>query len=767
VADANHFIENSLDGAQKMVSDLVSSCVTPTGNNLNFGDVNVGSTAPNRTLTYTFLLDVTLSAVNILTAGTPNLDYKDGGGDTCIAGTSYTGGQNCMVNVSFAPSAPGVRSGAVKLYAKGQNLPLATKWINGTGEASEVTIDPGTQTSLGSLSGTTPAGVAIDGAGNAYVSDSAGGQVLEIAAGTQTRTTVISGLNAPKGLAIDGGGNLYIANSGSGQVVVVPSEQGTLNAADQYTVGSALVAPYGVAVDGAGDVYIADYAAGQIVEVAANGTQSAPVTGLTSPAAVAVDGEGDLVVAYDSNLVSYYPPRNQTGTPVGSGFENITGVSLDPSGTIYVADEGAGQVYEVSPAGVQTTLATAGLSQPNGVEVCATNVYIPDASGALYQVNRALPTTLIFPDEQIGNASPAQAVTVSNVGNQQLNESALSIPTNFIQVPSGRTDCLVANALNASLMCQIAIEFDPTGTGSNAGYVTLTDNALNNPASTQSVAVSGNGAQNPQTITFTVNAPGSAIYATSFIAAATASSGLTVAFTASGVCSVVDNGNGTASYTMNSGTGTCTVIANQAGNGGYQAAPQVTESTAAALAAPTVTFTGAPATAAFHARFMVNATTNASTSAAITARGVCSIISGGTNTATVKMTSGTGICTLTATWAADNNYTAASASQSTTAVKAATRTAIASTPNPSTEGESVKFSTTVDSVNQGSTYPTGTVTFKTLSGKFTQVVTLSEGAASFSTSELPVGTTKFEAVYSGDANFAASTSTVLTQMVNQ
>ena len=97
----------------------------------------------------------------------------------------------------------------------------------------------------------------------------------------------------------------------------------------------------------------------------------------------------------------------------------------------------------------------------------------------------------------------------------------------------------------------------------------------------------------PQTITVTTAPPSSAAYNSTFGVAATASSGLTVAFTASGSCSVVDNGDGTATYTMTSGTGTCSVIMNQAGgtNSGtnYSAAPTVTDTVNATLATATVT----------------------------------------------------------------------------------------------------------------------------------------------------------------------------------
>jgi hypothetical protein len=89
-----------------------------------------------------------------------------------------------------------------------------------------------------------------------------------------------------------------------------------------------------------------------------------------------------------------------------------------------------------------------------------------------------------------------------------------------------------------------------------------------------------------QTITFTTNAPSSAAYNSSFTVAASASSGLPVAFTSSGACT-----NSGATFTMISGTGTCSVIANQAGNPNYySAAPQVTQSANATKASQTITF---------------------------------------------------------------------------------------------------------------------------------------------------------------------------------
>ena len=81
-----------------------------------------------------------------------------------------------------------------------------------------------------------------------------------------------------------------------------------------------------------------------------------------------------------------------------------------------------------------------------------------------------------------------------------------------------------------------------------------------------------------QAITFTINAPSSAAYNTSFAVAATGgASGNPVTFTSSGACSITGTATGTATYKMTNSTGTCSVIANQAASTNYSAAPTVTQ----------------------------------------------------------------------------------------------------------------------------------------------------------------------------------------------
>jgi hypothetical protein len=94
--------------------------------------------------------------------------------------------------------------------------------------------------------------------------------------------------------------------------------------------------------------------------------------------------------------------------------------------------------------------------------------------------------------------------------------------------------------------------------------VTLTDNALNDPASTQTAALSGTGvtALVGQTITFPT--------VTTIPLNATATSGLPVSYTViSGPATVTGN------ILTIAGAGTVTVQANQTGNESYSAAPPV------------------------------------------------------------------------------------------------------------------------------------------------------------------------------------------------
>jgi uncharacterized delta-60 repeat protein len=134
-----------------------------------------------------------------------------------------------------------------------------------------------------------------------------------------------------------------------------------------------------------------------------------------------------------------------------------------------------------------------------------------------------------------------------------------------------------------------------------------------------------------------------------FTVSATASSGLSVSFAASGQCTVASN---TVHIT---GAGSCTITASQAGDSNYNAAPNVQQSFNIAKAGQTINVnTHAPTTATYNSQFTVAATASSGLPVAYSSAGAC------TNSgATFTITSSTGTCTVKYDQAGDANYNAA------------------------------------------------------------------------------------------------------------
>jgi hypothetical protein len=117
---------------------------------------------------------------------------------------------------------------------------------------------------------------------------------------------------------------------------------------------------------------------------------------------------------------------------------------------------------------------------------------------------------------------------------------------------------------------------------------------------------------------------------------------------------------------------------------------------------------------------------------------------------------------ITAVYGGDTNYNTSTSSALTQTVnKATTTVTLTSSSNPSASGVTVIFTATVSP-----SAATGTVTFK--DGSTTLGTgTLSSGIATFSTSTLALGSHSITASYGGDTNDNTSTSSTLTQKVEQ
>jgi len=95
----------------------------------------------------------------------------------------------------------------------------------------------------------------------------------------------------------------------------------------------------------------------------------------------------------------------------------------------------------------------------------------------------------------------------------------------------------------------------------------------------------------------------------------------------------------------------------------------------------------------------------------------------------------------------------------------ASTTALTANPNPSTQGQPVKFRATVASFGRAG-YPTGRVIFKdSTTGKMFSVALNNIGVATLTTSILPVGSHSITATYGGDVWSAPSQASIV-QVVN-
>ena len=199
------------------------------------------------------------------------------------------------------------------------------------------------------------------------------------------------------------GANTFLVGSAAGASSVVLASTGTWTAAanDSFlhiSAGSASGAGNAVVVftydafTGTGTRTGTLTIAGLTVTLTQAGTNyirpgaliTLPVSsGLEQPSGVAVDGSGNVYIA-DSfdQAIKEWSPSTQAATTlvsIGSGFPDS--VAVDSAGNVYIADETQNITYEWSVATpVLTALVSTGLRQPYGVAVDDPgNVYIADS----------------------------------------------------------------------------------------------------------------------------------------------------------------------------------------------------------------------------------------------------------------------------------------------------------------------------------------------------------------------------------------------------
>jgi hypothetical protein len=134
--------------------------------------ISVGQTSSVQTATLTFTSATIAGSpftVNVLKQGAPGLDFNVAAAGTCSPSATYNAGDTCTVNYTFSPLHPGLQQGAVSLTVG--TTPLATAYISGIGQGPQVNYLPPQQLTLGGYITGSAGGIAVDGAGNVFISE--------------------------------------------------------------------------------------------------------------------------------------------------------------------------------------------------------------------------------------------------------------------------------------------------------------------------------------------------------------------------------------------------------------------------------------------------------------------------------------------------------------------------------------------------------------------------------------------------------------------
>lgn len=199
-----------------------------------------------------------------------------------------------------------------------------------------------------------PAGVAIDAAGNAWITNSQGNSVTELsstgAAISPATGFTGGGLSAPVAIAIDLAGNAWSTNHVNS--VSEFSSAGQPISPDAGFTGGGLLAPSAIAIDSSGDVWVTNYGVdGGIAELSNSGVPLSPSTGFTDNGSVglsfwgvAIDMSGDawVTLAGGNNLVAELSNSGATISPGngygGGGLYIPHAIAIDSSANIWVAN---------------------------------------------------------------------------------------------------------------------------------------------------------------------------------------------------------------------------------------------------------------------------------------------------------------------------------------------------------------------------------------------------------------------------------------------
>jgi Bacterial Ig-like domain (group 3)/Beta-propeller repeat len=639
-------------------------------------------------------------------------------------------------------------------------------------------------TYVGGSGGDSPTGVAVDSAGNAYVTGQTNSLNFPGAPGNGKFQNFVVKLNASgnsvlystyvsgsgtelsRGIAVDGSGDAYISgytnstdfpvknalqstNHGGYDAFVAELDPNGNLLYSTYLGGSKDDEATAIALDSAGNVYLT----GQ--------TSSTDLPGVSSTSA-----QASLIGTFFNAFVA---KLNATGSAVfyatylgGNGQDTGEGIAVDSSGNAYVAGNTASFNFPTTANALQRTFGGGSqdgfVTQVNaggtgfnystylgGSDNDFLNAIALDAAGNAYLTGRT--ASLDFP------GVTASSLQSTNLGSYNAVVAKLN-PTGTALLYSTYLGGFVVDTGNG-----IAVD-----TSGNA-YVAGTTRSTNFPVMNAIQRALGGGSD---AFVSQVNSTGTALLFSTYLGGSGDDGANGIAMDSSG--SVYITGD-----TASANFPTANPL--QTAYGGNNDAFVAKLSAASAPVTTNTTLFASMNPSVFGQQVSFSVTVTPTQSSSLTPTGSIMFNDGSAILGTVALTSGTGVFntanlavgshSISASYPGDNNFSSStSAAFNQTVDQARTTTTLAVSPNTSNFGQGVTFTATVTPVAPGAGVATGTVTF--LDGATTLGTSPlnSSGSATFSTSSLSSGSHTLTASYGGNTNFTSSaTSSAVTATV--
>jgi len=433
-ADAN----TAIFGAANETSG--AGAIWAYNDNIFFGSVNV-SASTTQTIAIQPQSNFTIGNVIVSTQGFGQLDFSIAASQTAshvceIDSDINSGTPTCSLTVQFAPTAPGVRMGAIQIFDDESDLE-ATVYVYGIGLGPQVSF-------FSALINTV--------AGNGTASFSGDGGLA-----TQAE------MNSTWGVSVDPAGDLFIAdyenevirfvNASTGDISTIVGTPGTAGSTGDGGLASAaeLSGPQNPVLDGAGNLYIDDYPNQKIRVVnsvsqfisayAGNGTAANAGDGglavnaeFNGPYAVMIGNNGDAYIAVADVVRRVSAITGIITTVAGTGASGYSGdggpatsarlnfpeaLAMDPSGNLFISDDSNNVIREVSYA----------------TGTINTVVGNPDNGGAGFSGDGAAASNAQINDAEGLALDPAGDLYVTDSGNNAVRE--VNVTTQIINSIAG------------------------------------------------------------------------------------------------------------------------------------------------------------------------------------------------------------------------------------------------------------------------------------------------------------------------------------------